>query len=222
MGGTAVTNTITITQAQLEKGTTTGEYEPYQSQTYEVDLGTLELCKIGDYQDYFTKNSDGQWCKYNAIGKINLQDYSTLGWWKSGSSVKASWEVLSSMPMPLTPSSTNVVGLAICNYFQNGTAQSIWDGSRAPGFGLGPDALYFGNSYSTANDFKTFIANNQVFVYYVLATPYLSLIEDTTLIEQLDNIQNAMSYEGTTNISQVNNDKPFIIDGIALKDLSEE
>ena len=184
----------------------------------EISYIQLELGSATTYEPYGTN----QWCKYNAIGKVNLQDYSTLGWWKSGSSVKASWEVLSSMPMPLTPSSTNVVGLAICNYFQNGTAQSIWDGSRTPGFGLGPDALYFGNSYSTANDFKTFIANNQVFVYYVLATPYLSLIEDNNLIEQLDNIQNAMSYQGTTNISQVNNDKPFIISVKAVEDGTNE
>ena len=46
-------------------------------------------------------------------------------------------------------------------------------------------------------------------------------IADTTLISQLNNLRyNAESYEGTTNISQVNSDMPFIFTASAIKDLS--
>ena len=51
------------------KGNTIGNYTPHQEQTYRVSLGTLELCKIGDYQDYIYKDSD-KWYKKPIILKI--------------------------------------------------------------------------------------------------------------------------------------------------------
>jgi len=33
------------------------DYEPYQSTTYPINLGSMELCKIGDYQDYIAKST---------------------------------------------------------------------------------------------------------------------------------------------------------------------
>lgn len=55
----------------------------------------------------------------------------------------------------------------------------------------------------------------------VRASGTTEAITDATLISQLNNLRyNAESYSGQTNISQVNNDKPFIITTKALKDLS--
>ena len=42
----------------------------------------------------------------------------------------------------------------------------------------------------------------------------------SNLIEQLNNLANVYSYEDVTNISQENNDKPFILDVSALYDLN--
>ena len=55
---------------QLEQGSQATSYVPYQSQTFNVNLGNLEFCKIGDYQDYiyYDKSAD-KWYKYGAIGK---------------------------------------------------------------------------------------------------------------------------------------------------------
>lgn len=41
-----------------------------QSQTYTIDLGSLELCKIGTYQDYIYKSS-GNWYKHAEVAKIS-------------------------------------------------------------------------------------------------------------------------------------------------------
>lgn len=49
-------------------------------------------------------------------------------------------------------------------------------------------------------------------IYYILATPTNIEITETTLINQLEALRQARSYNEQTNISQTNNDLPFIID----------
>ena len=46
------------------------DFEPYQGQTFPVDLGSIELCKIGNYQDYIAKSSGKNiWGGYTAFHK---------------------------------------------------------------------------------------------------------------------------------------------------------
>ena len=66
--------------------------------------------------------------------------------------------------------------------------------------------------------FKSWLANNEVNIYYVLATPTYTKIEGT-LESQLEEVYRAKSKEGQTNISQTNNDLPFILDVSALKEI---
>ena len=55
-------------------------------------------------------------------------------------------------------------------------------------------------------DLITFLSNNNVEVCYPLETPTNELFNDT-IQEQLEDIYfNMLSYEGQTNVSQVNND----------------
>ena len=49
----------TINYFMLNEGTTALPYEPYQSQTYPINIGNIELCKIGTYQDKIA-NSTGK------------------------------------------------------------------------------------------------------------------------------------------------------------------
>ena len=69
---------------------------------------------------------------------------------------------------------------------------------------------------ATSNDdFKTWLSTHNTTVYYVLATPTYTKIEGT-LKEQLEEIKK--SKDGQTNISQTNNDLPFVLDVSALKE----
>lgn len=52
---------------QLEPGSTATAYEPYVGQTYTIDLGSIELCKIGNYQDYIYNNA-GDWYIHKEVG----------------------------------------------------------------------------------------------------------------------------------------------------------
>ena len=72
----------------------------------------------------------------------------------------------------------------------------------------------------TIPNFKTWLSTHNTTLYYVLATPTITEITDTTLINQLEAIK--LSYNEQTNISQTNTDKPFILDVTALKDLDAE
>ena len=52
------TASITISNIQIEEGSTATTYEPYYTpQTLPLNLGSIELNKIGDYQDYIYKTS---------------------------------------------------------------------------------------------------------------------------------------------------------------------
>ena len=74
--------------------------------------------------------------------------------------------------------------------------------------------------YTSTEDFKNWLSSNNVVVYYVLATPTNIEVEYQPLIDQLNELEKAMSKDGQTNISQVNNDLPFIISASALKEWS--
>ena len=63
--------------------------------------------------------------------------------------------------------------------------------------------------YTAIEDFQNSLASNPITIYYVLATPTYTQITGT-LETQLENVyQKLLSYSGTTNISQVNNDLSF-------------
>lgn len=74
------------------------------------------------------------------------------------------------------------------------------------------------NNETSVNAFKTWLGSNNTTVLYVLATPTYETITDTTLLSQLEALKK--SYEGQTNISQVNNDLPFELDVTALEEMN--
>ena len=73
-------------------------------------------------------------------------------------------------------------------------------------------------SGTTTSDFKTWLGTHNTSVYYILATPTYTKITGT-LAQELEDIYNAYSKEGQTNVSQVNNDLPFVLSCSALEDL---
>lgn len=186
------TNTITFNNLQLEVGDTKTTFEPY---------GT------------------NQWCKYNAIGKVVL-DGSEDGWNNDfGANLYSNAAIAAANPF--------ITGYGLSNYYkynpvQSGISANTVHGEFALQYGGAYNMFFKNTSISTTNDFKTWLNTHNTTVYFPNKTPYLSLIEDNNLIEQLDNLENAMSYEGTTNIGQVNNDKAFIISAKALEDGTNE
>jgi hypothetical protein len=73
----------------------------------------------------------------------------------------------------------------------------------------------------TVADFQSWLLSNNVIVYYALATPTYTKITDTTLLEQLNRLEQLQSYNNQTNIFQENNDLGFIINAVALKEIAD-
>ena len=351
--GVDFTNT-TIVEPQLEIGSTATTYEPYQSQEYSVNLGSLELCKIGDYKDKIKRSSgknlfntltqgyadtgvtvqviDNNNVKITYSGnsasyrKTNYSIYNLKAntdytfkakITNTNSSVTANWLQVKSiddteMLYNAAYSSENIVtfntgentsvhiylyaigrdsateniatwsniqlekgsqtttyepyGKVWCKYREvrhlslnisdmNNTnddypgwtgVQEIKDDYPNQNTQLYQLTSYLLNmviykpaacsintlssnrliflpktTYSlTQTQWKTNYPNLIMELYYGLQTPTNEPITDTTLINQLNAIEKAYAYQNQTNISQVNADKPFIIDATTLLDIS--
>ena len=87
-------NIIEIKDIQLELGSTATAYEAYQGQESEVNLGSIELCKIGNYQDRIYKSGNKWYIEKNTAkiasyaGETISTDYiSTTGSLTTGATV---------------------------------------------------------------------------------------------------------------------------------------
>ena len=185
-----------------------------QSQTYPINLGSMELCKIRDYQDYIYKDS-GKWYLHKEIGKVVLNGSET--WSESGYINNTIYSVYSGAITNYSSYREIRSNLLVWNSNVSSTTITEYISTGGATFRIG--VLKSRLSAYTINGFKTWLSNNNVTTYYVLATPITTEITDTTLIEQLDNLEKAYSYDTQTNISQTNQDKPFIISYEAILSL---
>lgn len=204
---------------QFEKAPAKTEYEPYQSQTYPINLGSMELCKIGDYQDYIYKEN-GNWYKYGAIGKVVL-DGSENWYYDSSSTTPENRTVIASFNIVKSKSNVFISNRFIYNSQTANRIVLIFTSNKM--YVSLADTL---TGIITSDDdntkkikMTTYLENNNTTIYYPQATPTITPITDTTLIEQLDNLEKAYSYDTQTNISQTNQDKPFIISYEAILSL---
>ena len=200
-----IVNATNLSAIQIEKGSTATTYEPYESQTYPINLGTMELCKIGNYQDYIYKDN-GKWYKHSEIGKRIFNG--TENWYENANNIQA------------TLSSITFTSNSECfsNYFKSVLYSSsefgisVYQSGNTPYVRVNQGKTKIGG----LSTFKAWLSSHNTTLYYPLATSTNTEITDQTLIAQLDNFEKAKSYNSQTNISQENNDLPFIINATAL------
>lgn len=72
--GTVINDTMYL---QLENGNTKTEFEAYESQTYLISLGSIELCEIDGTYDYIYNNS-GTWYLHKVSDKISSYNGETI------------------------------------------------------------------------------------------------------------------------------------------------
>lgn len=202
-GTTAFTpDSLNELKMQLEIGSTATDYEPYQSQSYTINLGSIELYKIGDYQDYIYKSGD-DWYLHAAMGKITLDGSET---W-SAAQMTNNWMYYTINAGMATVTSSQMPGI-ISNYFGVATTDGQWTsaaGSKSVTLSntASPNTqirFTVGDNTNKLADFKTWLSTHNTTVYYALATPTNILIENPTLIAQLDALAGAKSYNDQTNI----------------------
>ena len=191
-----------VIKPQLEVGNQASTFEPYIGNTYPISLGNIELCKIDTYQDYIYKEND-KWYLYKEIGKIVLDG--TENW------NKTAVFYVNNVVVPNAINNSKCFSTYFKYYLDAGINNSIYIAGSGKNIWIKSDA------FATASDLQTWLSTHNTIVYYVLATPTTTLITDSTLIEQLEALKSATSYENQTNISQENNDLPFILDVKALE-----
>jgi hypothetical protein len=186
-----------------------------ETQTQIVSLGDIELCKIGNYQDYLYK-SNGKWYKKENIKKAILNGSEQ---WEYGNITGVfftrnfvDYAISDNIPYSsYYKGVTNVSGASGMGNKSNYTIGFINQrGATTP-------RLYIKNiDMDNANALKTWLETHNTILYYALETPNDIEITNETLIEQLDNLEKMKSYNGTTNIAVVGN-LPMIMKVRALK-----
>lgn len=210
-------NTIKITN---EDGT--------EEQSLSLNLGNIELCKIGDYQDYIYKNN-GSWYIKKNISKVILNGSEN---WEGGQTGTVSTDYTYFYTNAIDSLIKTLYYKAFCNKFKNLNAD------MSISTNVNTDTISVGSSASSRirimikssrlssqspSEFKTWLSTHNTIIYYVLATAQDILITESTLINQLEAIYNtAKSYKTQTHIFTVTEEGNVapILDVISLLDLN--
>lgn len=180
-----------LSSIQIEEGSTATSYEPHEEQTAILHLPEgMEMCKIGDYKDSFVYQ-DGKWYKNKKINKWRVPSAGQWSYNESNHNASLSWDL-------------NNVSMVFCNMYKQRTSTTVDYSIQVSRYALS----IIDSRFDNLADFKTFLANNEVYVYYPARNEALQEITDPTLISDLNNLKNLYSYKGTTYISSTNEPSP--------------
>lgn len=213
-------NTFTnfVAKYQVEQNASATPYASYQSQSFTLSLGDIELCKIGNYQDIIYKEND-KWYVEKNIGKVVLNG--TESWGEASSFVSNTKryyvdnsEVINSENVEdnnVYTLSNNFVGISWKDIYGSDTTTTNAIANYNSSSGQGRIVIRMSMSVaSSLSDFKSWLTNNNTPVYYVLETSTTTEITETNLISQLEALNGATTYEGQTNIITAGDLQPII------------
>ena len=190
-----------------------------ESESYTVNLGTTELCKIGDYQDYIYGVKDN-WKLVKIINKVELSDLT--GWTRTQ---KTSTTLFTNVNVNVNDKTGEIK--VISDYFYPRTPVDIFENEklgitsrRGANYGIAISV----NGSVTTDTFTTFITTNNPIIYFVLDNATTTDIEDDDLISDLNDLYDATVYEDETNITATasGTNLPIILDVKAFVTEKEE
>lgn len=167
--------------------------ETIEGKNYTINIGNIELCKIGNYQDRIYKNGN-KWYIEKKIGKVVLNgSESGLLLNSSASTSNGYYE----FQIVVNDKPNKQVDL-LCDRFQVGTS---YNNSKEQIRNRTDNNIYInilGSRLSSLDvaGFKTWLSTHNTIVYYVLATPIVEEITDSTLLEQLNNVGKKLLFCG--------------------------
>lgn len=190
---------IDIDSFMVEEGTSASSFEPYQGQEYPIDLGSIELAKIGTYQDYIF-NDNGTWKIHKEVGKVVLNGTET-GWGvQNDCFIRDFSDALQDTTgyTEILVVSDHFIGRTTCyrGELVSGKCAKIIGTNQQVGFRY--DALN-----NDVDAWKTWLGTHNTTVYYALATPTDTEITEQALIDQLEAVAelyggpNYVSFTGT-------------------------
>lgn len=195
----------TFSNIQIELGSTATQFVPYSKHTYPLDLGSIELCKLGTYQDYIWKDGE-DWKVHKATSKATFSD---LNWQDYQIGSTGHYRVYSSeiAQTVLPPSANNVNFIGYCSIYTNKTSSRTYareEGCSVQGDGYANTGTIFiydaDYDYSgSATSWKEARGAGQI--YFVLKTATDTAITNTALIAQLEAIRTASLQNGANTIT---------------------
>lgn len=181
------------------------------TQTYPISLGNIELCKVGNYQDYIYR-SNGSWILHKETSSVTLDGSED---WHIYNNVLQLYAITDYAISGNAPISDHFVGVSNVSGLSAVPDKSICfnqtSGATTPRFYLKDTSLFM-----SVSDLQTWLGENPTKVYYALATATETAISDATLIAQLNALARANSYNGDTNI-MVSGNTPAILSVEAFK-----
>jgi len=142
-------------------------YEPYISQTFNIPLGDIELCKIDTYEDKIY-SSNGRFYLYKVINKVIFDG--SESWTNTyGESLFDIQKYFNSKPF--------IVGYGLSNYYRYNSIQSgLNAGLPNREFALqsstaGYNIFIKNTSFTNVTNFKNWLSTHNTIVYYPLETP---------------------------------------------------
>ena len=160
-------------------------YEEFKGQNYEINLGNIELCKIGNYKDRIYKEN-GTWYLYKEIGKYVFTDNEN---WESFSYGTRSWRLRNVLSFNPIDSEILIISNIFKGIKKDDRSQEI---SNSIYVDNSTQFVLRNTSYSTISTIRD--ATKGKYVYYVLATPTTTEITDTELISELEEISSKIKY----------------------------
>lgn len=184
-GPSPTTTGDVVFNVQLELGSTATSFAPYNATSYSINLGSIELCKIGTYQDYIYKDG-GKWYVRKEVGKL-VQNGTETGWYNlSGSTSYARTNAATSFVKNVS-------------FFANRGLTTPTSGTRIK---IPNNNLYwYETGYESIEAFKSSLATTNLIVYAPLLTPTDTEITNEALVGQLEALAAATMYNPQTNIT---------------------
>ena len=203
--GAETTETINriLDGLQIEEGSTATDYAPYHHVYYPINLGSLELGKIGSYQDYLFKNEpnnpnynnslvENAWYKYKKVAKYTVTENTGL-YYPSTNHVYIR-----------TGESFIRSSVSLGSYYLFENRSSGFGNMANWHFGLeGSSVIHLkDNRFNSSSEFTDYFREHPLDIYL----PYINAkniqITDETLIAQLDEIYEHLKLvKGTNNIT---------------------
>ena len=179
---------------QLEAGATATTYAPY--------FTPIELCKLGTYQDYIYKDGDS-WKVHKATKSVTLTGSENWQYRTAGTTADF-YQINNANWNDYFGANTNAIGTGSTEVQPIGafaadklTSIDANDVNMKTYEGIGKKGQWFrislltSRGVTTVDDFKTWLASNNIKTYYALATATDTTITDTNLIAQLEAIRTA-------------------------------
>lgn len=179
------TNQGENTNIQIEKGTKANTYTPYGTTP-------IELCKIGNYQDYIYKDSN-KWYLHKEIGKVVFIGADSETWNIDNAVQRTVYTGISTLIKSPTNNDTQLS--AFTNLLQTKSFNEVYS-SKLQGISCstgGNLSLHINGVTDTGSltleSWKNWLSSNNIILYYILATPTNTEITYAELLNQLNGLE---------------------------------